>query len=470
MAQPLDILVIDDEEAICFAFQRYFGGRGMGVRVAATGADGVAAYRQAPADVVFLDVRLPDADGLDVLDRLREVDPQARVVVITAYGSLETVTRAIRGRAFDYLVKPVDLGRAAELVQGALEARGAPRAAGADAPPLSDAATLVGRSGAIQEVYKRIVRVATSDVTVLILGETGTGKDLVARVIHEHSPRRGRPFVAVNCGALPESLVEGELFGYVRGAFTGADADKPGRFEAADGGTLFLDEAGDLPLAVQVKLLRFLDTQTVERLGSVKPVQLDVRVVAATHCDLGRAVDEGRFRQDLYYRLAVVQVRLPRLADRREDILPLAEHFLRQRSAAGTKGGPPALSDDAARLLEAYAWPGNVRELRNALEHATVVSGGGPILSAHLPDTIRLGLPGVTAGGRDGPDDLLARYLDALPPGGRDRLRLATEAVERGLIRRALQETGGNHSAAAERLGIHRNTLRHRIRELGLGD
>jgi len=463
MPNAPSILIIDDEEAICFAFQRYFGGRGMTVRVAATGGAGVAAYREQAADLVFLDVRLPDADGLDILEQILDVDPAARIVIITAYGSLETVTRAIRGRASDYLVKPIDLVRAGELVQTALEARRAPRATAApDAG--ADAVTLVGRSATIQDVYKQIVRVASSDATVLILGETGTGKDLVARVIHEHSPRRERPFVAVNCGALPESLVEGELFGYVRGAFTGADADKPGRFEAANGGTLFLDEAGDLPLAVQVKLLRFLDSQTVERLGSVKSVQLDVRVLAATHRDLDRAVAEGRFRQDLYYRLAVVQIHLPRLAERTEDIVPLAEHFLRQRSR-GT--APAALSDDAARLLRAYPWPGNVRELRNAVEHAAVVSGGGPILSAHLPDTVRLGLPRATTGG-DRVEDCLERYLDTLPADGSDRLRVATEAVERALIRRALREAGGNQSAAAERLGIHRNTLRKRIQDLGL--
>jgi two-component system nitrogen regulation response regulator GlnG len=467
MGIPAKILVVDDEEAICFAFQRYFEPRGYRVHVASTGSAGFAAYAEEPAEVVFVDVRLPDTDGIDLLARLCDHDPHARVVVITAHGSLETVTRAIRGRAFDYLVKPIDLDRAAELVVQALASR---QAASGDAASLAalvrrDDATLVGRSPAIQEVYKRIGRVAESDAAVLIVGDTGTGKELVARAIHEHSRRRAGPFVAVNCGALPENLVESELFGYARGAFTGAAADKPGRFEAAAGGTLFFDEVGELPPAAQVKLLRFLDTQTVERLGSVQPIRLDVRILAATNCDLAGAMAAGRFRQDLYYRLAVIQIVLPPLAARTEDILPLVHHFLAQRTPAGQK--PPILTREAAAMLEACPWPGNVRELRNAVEHAAVASGGGPILPAHLPEAVRQGAARPSAEAPSDLDALLEQFLAGLPAGS--PLGDVVPRLEKALIRRALAEAGGNQSLAAERLGLHRNTLRNKLRDLGLG-
>jgi DNA-binding NtrC family response regulator len=467
MPEPTSILVIDDEEAICFAFRRYFEKRGLRVAVAATAREGLARLRETGADVIFLDVRLPDADGLDVLERIRAEDPRAAVIVITAYGSLETVTRALRNQAFEYLVKPLDLDRAAELVDRAVASRaaGEPAPAEPDRADPRDRTVLVGSSPAMQDVYKRIGKVAQSDAAVLICGDTGTGKELVARAIHEHSPRRARPFVAVNCGALPENLVESELFGYVRGAFSGADADKPGRFEAADGGTLFLDEVAELPLAAQVKLLRFLDSQTVERLGSIRSIRLDVRVLAATNRDPRAAVESGALRADLFFRLAVVQIELPRLTQRVADIVPLAEHFL--AAQAGRTGQPIRLSDEAAEVLKRYAWPGNVRELRNAAEHAAIVSGGGVILPAHLPETVRAG--GAAWGA--GPTERAAEtYLDAVAAGGEGLHAAAVGPVERAVILRALRAAGGNQSAAAKALGLHRNTLRRKLRELGLGN
>jgi DNA-binding NtrC family response regulator len=464
MAEPLDILVVDDEEAICFALKRYFEARGYAVRVAGSGEAGLVTYRDRPADVVFLDVRLPDAGGLDVLEDLRREDPDARVVIMTAYGSLETVTRALRGAAFEYIVKPLDLERAGEIVRQVEASRRAGAPAGRAASVEGEGEPLlVGRSAAIQEVYKRIARAADSDAICLIVGETGTGKERVARAIHEHSRRRSGPFVAVGGGALPETLAESELFGYIKGAFTGADADKPGHFQAADGGTLFLDEVGEMPPGVQVKLLRFLDDQSITPLGAVQPVRLDVRVLAATNRDLARAVAEGRFREDLYYRLAVLRIEVAPLSARPEDVLPLARHFL---SEIAPGGQAPPIGGDAARCLERYAWPGNVRELRAAMEHACVMSGGGPILPAHLPQAVRLGRS-VAPGGEDA-DALLERWVDALAAGPPERFRGAMQELEKTLIARALRESGGNQSAAAERLGMHRNTLRAKVREYGL--
>ncbi|MCG3180041.1 MAG: Regulatory protein AtoC [Phycisphaerae bacterium] len=466
MTRAADILVIDDEEAICFAFQRYFAQRGHAVSVAATGDRGLALYRKNRPEVIFLDVRLPDSSGLEVLESIRNDDPDACVIVMTAYGSMETVTRAIRGGAFDYLVKPLDLDRARELVEQALASRAAqPARAGESADP-AEASQIIGASRAMQEVYKQIVKVATSSASVLIRGATGTGKEVVARAIHEHSGRRNNAFVAINCGALPESLVESELFGYARGAFTGAAADKPGRFESAAHGTLFLDEVGELPPPAQVKLLRFLDSHRIERLGSVNSVTVqDVRVLAATNRDLSEAIAAGHFREDLFYRLAEIQIELPALRDRVSDIGPLARHFV----ALASGGQAPPISPEALRLLEQYSWPGNVRELQNAVRQAAVASAGRPILPAHLPEAVQHGRP--PAGhAADEAQAGLARFIDAIESQTGPLHPRAVEQLERELIRRAMAHAGGNQSAAAERLGLHRNTLRTKLRDLGLAD
>ncbi len=460
MSTDHSILVIDDEQSICFAFKRYFESRGTAVAVAHTVRDGRAKYLELRPDVVFLDVRLGDGSGLDLLESLRRDDPGACVVMITAYGSLDTVTRAIRNKAFDYLVKPLDLDRAGEVFAQALASRAAPQSVSdSDGRPAGAGTAIVGSSPAIQEVFKRIGRVSQADASVLIHGQTGTGKELVARVIHEHSPREARPFVTVNCAALPENLVESELFGYARGAFTGADADKPGRFEMAHTGTLFLDEIGELPMAAQVKLLRFLDSQTIERLGSVSPICVDVRILAATNRDLPAEVEAGRFREDLYYRLAVIQIEVPPLAQRRQDIAELTHHFLAQ--FAPGRG----ISDEAMAALTGCDWPGNVRQLRNALEHAAVVSGTGPILPAHLPEAVQTGEPG---GQTPAGDALISRYLDQVQPGPDGLHQSALAPIERAVIVRALAETGGKQGQAAKLLGIHRNTLRAKLRDLGI--
>jgi len=481
MADSPSILVVDDEDAICFAFERYFSARGFAVRTEQTFRGGLATFEAWRPDVVFLDVRLGDGDGLAALERMRAVYSAAAVIVISAFGSLEAVTRAVRGQAFDFLVKPLDLDRASVVVDQALASRAerfpsrpgdAADGASADraAPDASvsptEPAQFIGSSPAMREVFLRIGKVAVTDANVLILGQTGTGKERVAWAIHEHSSRSAGPFVPVNCGALPENLVESELFGYVRGAFTGADADKIGRFEVADSGTLFLDEVGELPPAAQVKLLRFLDNRSIERLGSVASIPLDVRVLAATNRDLPEECRRGRFRSDLFYRLAVVQIALPPLRERPEDVLPLADHFLRQLNPPR---GLASVHASARKRLTAYDWPGNVRELQNAIQHAAIIAGGGTILPDHLPQALRDDQY-LTPQANSNADDLLQAYIrsfSTLPVEG----GLHTAAVtplERALILHALAKTGGNQSQAAELLGLHRNTLRNKLKELGL--
>ena len=464
------ILVIDDEESICFAFGQFFTRRGMTVEAASTATRGLELCRKLVPDVVFLDVCLPDRNGLDVLDDIRRICPDCNVIVITAFGSLEVVTKAMAGKAFDYLVKPLDLRRAGEVAELALASRQA-KSGAVSGTGNAAAAALVGSSAVMQEVYKRISLVAQTVSTVLIQGETGTGKELVARAIHEHSARRTQPFIAVNCGALPEALVESELFGHVKGTFTGAVADKQGRFEAADGGTLFLDEIGELPLAAQVKLLRFLDSHTVERLGSVTPLHLDVRVIAASNRDLRAEVAAGRFRADLFYRLGVIQIPLPPVRERVGDILPLAHEFMRRLTPPGTP--VPHLAAAAGCLLEQYGWPGNVRELRNAVEHAMVVSGGGMVMPAHLPAFVTA--PAGLANGGDALARYVAQAMAATPQAeqaGRkpEILAAAVADLERALIRAALAASAGHQSAAADRLGLHRNSLRRKMNDLGFKD
>jgi len=453
VSPPLRLLIIDDEEAIRFALARYFRDGGCEVETAATlaaGRDRLAASRP---EVVFLDLRLPDGNGLDLLDEAATLSPGSRIVVMTAYGTLDTVRQALDARAFEYLVKPIDLGEAADLVrqiQASLEAGAAPPA---PLPPHG----FVGSSPAMQDLYKRIGQAARAEAAVLIEGETGTGKELTARALHTCSRRAGGPFAAVNCGALSAGLLESELFGHVRGSFTGAVSDKVGRFEAACGGTLFLDEIGELPLPAQVKLLRALDSGIIERVGSVTPIRVNARIVAATNRDLRDEVAAGRFRADLYFRLAVLRLALPSLRQRREDIPALAERFLAEFAAGDT----PRLSREAREKLLAHDWPGNVRELRNAMAQAAAVCAGGLVLPPHLPNFAPAARPG---------GDPLDAFLDHIEKDGGNLHARACAELEARLIERALAATGGNRALAAERLGLHRNTLRRKLREFGQND
>jgi len=455
MVNKGSILVIDDENTICSAFEQFFVPRGWTVEISATASEAVTKSRIKKPDVVFLDIRLPDGSGLEIMDSIAKVSPGSSIIIITAYGSLDTVIKAIDGKAFDHLFKPLDLDRAEQLAKRAMTGKHKRRNMPSTTRKVEPCPCLIGTSTAMQEIYKRIGLVARSESSVLILGETGTGKELAALAIHNYSNRREGPFVAVNCGSIPENLAESELFGHEKGAFTGAETTRKGRFEAADGGTLFLDEIGELSASAQVKLLRVLDSKTIERVGTVKPIKLDLRIIAATNRPLNADVSRGRFREDLYHRLNVIHIQLPPLKERTGDIEQLSLHFL---ACFGHNSG---IEPETLKLLNNYSWPGNVRELQNAMEHAALVSSGTPVIPENLPLSIRT--PGKQSGDFD---NMLRNYIRYLPQGENRRYRTAVRNLEQALITEALEKTYGNRSRAADLLGMHRNTLRKKIREL----
>jgi len=448
------ILVIDDEPGVCWALEKVLEGAGHEVEAFPTAEQGLP--RAAGADLVFLDIGLPGMNGLDALERFRGTP----VVLITAHGTLENAVEAMRRGAFEYLVKPLRAEELPPLVEKALRRGALEREVARLRRELEErpgASPLRGATRAMQDVFKRVATVALSDAPVLLLGESGTGKELVARTIHKASRRAGGPFEPIDCGALPESLLESELYGHEKGAFTGAAARKRGRVEAAHGGTLFLDEVGELPGASQAKLLRFLAEKEITRLGGQERLAVDARVVAATHRDLRAAREEGEFREDLYYRLAVTEIRLPPLRERLDDVPLLVAHFLEKEFAY-----PGEMGREALEALRAHSWPGNVRELRNAVEAATVSARGGVILPEHLP-------PGVRAGPAAPPDalpGLVARLADGAPDG--EAYARVHDAFEREVVAQALARFGGNQVQAARRLGIHRTTLRKLIDRYGL--
>ncbi len=458
------LLIIEDEPGVARALERFAEGEGHTCTVAATGEAGLEAVAEGP-DLVLCDVRLPGLDGLEVLRTVKERAPDLPVIVMTAHGTVDTAVQAIKQGAYEYLLKPLDLDKLRVGVSRALEKRRLSREVAALRRELAATpgqASMVGTGPSMQEVFKRIGAVAASDVSVLLTGETGTGKEVVARAIHAASDRCEGPFVPVNCGAVPEALLESELYGHEKGAFTGAESLKRGRIETAAGGTLFLDEIGDLPPAAQVKLLRFLEDHVIERVGSTERIEVDVRLVAATHVDLNERLREGTFREDLYYRLNVVNVALPPLRDRLEDVPLLVAHFL---EAAGA--GATALSEDALAVLHLYSWPGNVRELRNAVDHAVVLARGRLIGPEHWP-------PDVLHGGPDrSPAEAIRRLVSAemerlRAEGGEELYERLLDLVEEPLIKRALALTANNQVKASEMLGIHRTTLRKKMERYGL--
>ena len=466
------ILIIDDEPAIGWSLREMLSDEGHSVEVAASVEAGLETCGRFEPEAMLLDVRLPGRDGLSALPELRSIVPDAPVVVMTAFGDLDTAVRAVNAGAFDYLVKPFDLESVSRIVAQALAEREqlAQRAADGANPPaatVTDAALLVGSSPPMQEVFKQISLVAPTDLPVLITGETGTGKDLAARGIHAHSPRRHRPFVATSLGALAPSVIESELFGHVRGAFTGATADRPGLFAIADGGTLFLDEIGEAPIDLQVKLLRALENREVTPVGAAAPRKLDVRVIAATNRDLLAAIAAGTFREDLYHRLHVFPIHMPPLAARGDDIVTLASHLL-ARHAAGRP--TPTMSEAFRVALRGRPWPGNVRELKHAIEYAAVVARGGTLRPEHLPSPPAAAAASQPVG--DAPSDAqvvaaVGAWVDAALATGTATAGPLHEPlmslVETTLVQKVVDAAGGNRTAAAKLLGLDRATLRSKL-------
>jgi DNA-binding NtrC family response regulator len=435
------ILIVDDDKAMREGLAETVADLGHAPRSASSGAQALAEITAGGIDAVLLDLRMPGGlDGIEVLRRIRTREDAPPVAVLTAFASADNTIEAMRIGAFDHLTKPIGRDDLRSLLKRMLTQPGSRSPAGRDVEPPQG---LIGSSEAMRRVQKAIGLAADEDAAVLILGETGTGKELVARALHDYGRRRANAFVAVNCAAIPAELLESELFGHVKGAFTGAAADRAGAFRAADGGTLLLDEIGDMPMAMQAKILRVLQDKIVTPVGG-KPVEVDVRVIAATHRDLPGLVAAGAFRADLYYRLNVLPIVLPPLRERREDVIPLAEHFL--RLAAGAQA-PKRLTAAAEERLRAYAWPGNVRELKNALERATVLVRGNVIDAADLDLA--------------GADPSLGVAAEADLPG-------AVARLEREMIRRTLEACGGNRAEAARRLNINRQLLYTKMQRYGL--
>ncbi len=448
------LLIVDDDDAFRDTLAETLEGLGHGVTAVAGGAEALEALARTRFDAVFLDHRMPGMDGLQTLSALRaRAGRLPPVIVLTAFASAGNTIEAMRLGAFDHLAKPIGREAVREVLERALQQRTA--TAPSAAPDDADDAELIGPSEAMREVHKRIGLAAASAMPVLVLGETGTGKEMVARALHRHSARAGGPFVAINCSAIPKELLESELFGHVRGAFTGATGERPGCFRAADGGVLLLDEIGDMALDVQAKMLRALQEGEVTPLGGHRTVKVDVRVVAATHRDLRAAVREGRFREDLLYRLDVLSIRLPPLRERLADIIPLAEHFLRRAVPRDATEPPKSLSAEAARRLLGHPWPGNVRELRNAMERCQALVRHRVIGEADL--AAALGAAPAT----DAAPALPADWLEA-------ELPVAVERLERLLIAHALAQAQGNRAEAARRLGIHRQLLYRKLTQYGL--
>lgn len=460
------LLVIDDEEGVRFSFRHVFEEGDVVVLTAATAAEGLEKVREHEPDVVVLDLQLPDRMGLEVYQEIRALDEKRPVLFITAHGTAETAIEAMKHGAFDYLVKPVDLERLSQVISRALEAARLMRV-----PPLlsteESADRIVGRSAVMQEMCKTIGRIAPQDVNVLILGESGTGKELVARALYHHSRRADKPFLAINCAAIPEALLESELFGHEQGAFTGANRRRIGKFEQCNGGTLFLDEIGDMVPLVQAKILRVLQEQQFERVGSNETVQTHVRVLAATNHDLEKLVSEGRFRKDLFYRLKGVTIRLPPLRDHLDDVPELAHYFLFRFNPELGKDFR-TIDPETLELLQKYAWPGNVRELQGVIREGMLHTSGNVLLPEFLPEQFHEPqIAGNVDWTTEPASDLNALIESLLATGEGNVYGRAVEALERALLTRLLRQTEGHQAKASEMLGISRNTLRQKMRALG---
>ncbi len=461
MAQERSILIVDDEKGTRDVLARYLGRR-FAVTAAEDGAVALELLKKRDFDLVLTDLRMPGADGMSVLEATLGKAKKTPCVVFTAYGSVENAVRAVKSGAADFVTKPVKLEQLDKVISevfGAAEAEEhpgeAPSAAGA--AEAQNGTKMLGVSPGITAMIEKIKKVAPGRATVLISGESGTGKEVAARLLHDFSGRKGL-FIPIHCAALPGTLLESELFGHEKGAFTGAVEMRKGRFELADGGTILLDEIGEIDESVQIKLLRVLESRTVERLGSAVPVHCDARLVAATNKDLKKMVAEGKFREDLYYRLNVVQLNLPPLRERREDIAVLAGKFMRE-AAKDNDRNVEAISPEALRILEAYRWPGNVRELKNCIERMVVFANGPVLEVADVPEDIAGVQSAAIPGGRE--EDVAA--AESLSGGD-----LNIENMEKRQIMLALEECGNNRTRAAEKLGISRRTLLRRLKKYGI--
>ncbi len=464
------LLIVDDEENLRYSLKKGLESEKLRVITAETAKQGIDAVREHEPDAVILDVRLPDMSGLDAFNEIRRIEVRLPVIIITAFSTTETAIEAMKRGAYEYLLKPVEFDELCRVVEQALEISRMSRVpAMFDAEPDDGADHIVGRSRAMQDVYKAIGRVAPQDVNVLILGESGTGKEMVARAIYQHSRRSKGPFLAINCAALSETLLESELFGHERGSFTGADRRRIGKFEQVTGGTIFLDEIGDMTPATQSKVLRLLQDGTFERVGSNETIRVDVRVIAATNQKLESQVNEGRFREDLFYRLRVFAIDLPPLRERPGDIPILAEHFVKLFNREQDKK-VRSIAPDALQMLHRYNWPGNVRELQSAVKNAMVRSVGEVLTADFFPESCRGPLDR-----RDDPIqspidvDGIRQHVRALLGEKRSNIyhRLHNE-IDRILLPEVLDHVTGNQAQASELLGIARSTLRTKISDLGL--
>lgn len=466
MTAKAQLWIIDDDDSIRWVLEKAFADSRYSVRCFANSEDFLESLKHDVPAVVLSDIRMPGENGLALLDRLRKAQPQLPVVVMTAHSDLETTVKAFQGGAFEYLAKPFDIDEAITAVDRALQH------AKQDASlPIENednsVPELIGEAAPMQDVFRAIGRLSGSSVSVLLTGETGTGKEVVARALHKHSPRADKPFIALNMAAIPADLIESELFGHERGAFTGADRKRVGRFEQADGGTLFLDEIGDMPLPVQTRLLRVLAEGQFYPVGAHQPMTVDVRVIAATHRELEKLVNEGKFRDDLYHRLNVIRLRLPPLRERSEDIDTLTKHFLK-KSAEELNVTPKAVLNEALRKLQDYTWPGNVRQLENTCRWLTVMAPGQQIGVDDLPEDISLPTsPAVSRASdeRTWLSDVQAE-LEQQSLGSQDVLQSYQQQLERVALQTALKRFSGHKQKAAAWLGWGRNTLTRKLKTL----
>ncbi|WP_108124900.1 nitrogen regulation protein NR(I) [Saccharospirillum mangrovi] len=459
------VWIVDDDRSIRWVLERAFEKQGIDSRSFETGEALLRKIDQDPPDAIISDVRMEGIDGLELLSRIHDHHPQVPVIIMTAHSDLDSAVASFQGGAFEYLPKPFDVEEAVSLVERAIEHTRQKQASADPAPALGNT-EIIGEAPAMQEVFRAIGRLSQSNITVLINGESGTGKELVAHALHRHSPRRDNPFIALNMAAIPRDLMESELFGHEKGAFTGAQGQRRGRFEQADGGTLFLDEIGDMPAETQTRLLRVLADGEFYRVGGHTAVKVDVRIIAATHQNLELLVKEGRFREDLFHRLNVIRIHLPRLADRREDIPRLLEFFL-HKAAEELGVEPKSLRPETETYLSRLDWPGNVRQLENTCRWITVMASGREVLVSDLPPELLDETQAPVAS--ENWEQALRNWADReLARGERRLLDNAVPSFERIMIETALKHTAGRRRDAAELLGWGRNTLTRKIKELDM--